>query len=98
MLQAFTSIKKGLERLDVDTNRLNEDLDKNYVVVSEALLTHLRMQQNCSDPYEKLKTICRNHNTIGPTEIKSFIESLNIPNDVKDQLKEITPHNYRGYN
>lgn len=98
MLQALSSIKKGLNKLDVDEIKLKNDLDKNYVVVSEALLTHLRMQPQCSNPYEKLKTICRTHDNITADEIETFIDSLNVSSEIKAQLKQITPHNYCGYN
>lgn len=98
MLQAYTSIEKGLQRLDVNIDKLNQDLNKNYVVVSEAILTHLRLQPDCSDPYEKLKLFCRNHDNINKEEFEQFIDSLNVSDDVKVQLKEITPQNYCGYN
>ena len=92
---AFDSIKKGLDKLVVNEEKINEDLENNWIVVAEGIQTVLR-RVNYPKPYEALKDLTRTNEKIGEQEIKSFIERLDVSDDVKKELKKITPFNYTG--
>lgn len=92
---ALRSIEKGLDKLIVNDAKLYDDLDSNWAVVSEAIQTILR-RENYPNPYEALKTLTRGNNSIDKKAIHHFIDGLKIGNDVKKELKKITPHNYTG--
>ena len=94
-LIGFISTLKGLEKLVVNTNKLNEDLNKNWIVVAEAIQTILR-KEGFKNPYEALKELTRSNAKVDQKEIQNFIEELNIDQQVKSKLKSITPFNYTG--
>ena len=79
----------------LNENKLNEDLEKNWAVVAEAIQTILR-RENYPNPYEALKTLTRGNATIDKKSIHKFIDSLKVSDDIKKELKAITPQNYTG--
>lgn len=94
-LLAFKSLHKGLDKLLLNPDAINADLDDNWAVVSEAIQTILR-RENYPNPYEALKELTRTHQKIGQAEILLFIDKLNVSQAVKDELKKITPWTYLG--
>ena len=96
-LIAFKSIEKGLGKLIVNDAKIYEDLDSNWAVVSEAIQTILR-RENYPNPYEALKELTRGNNSIDKKSIHRFIDSLKVKEEIKKELKKITPHNYTGVN
>lgn len=94
-LLAFKSLQKGLDKLLLNQDAINADLEDNWAVVSEAIQTILR-RENYPNPYEALKELTRTHQKIGQAEIQLFIDQLNVSQPVKDELKKITPWTYLG--
>ena len=94
-LIAFRSVEKGLEKLVLNNSKINEDLENNWAVVSEAIQTILR-RENYPKPYEALKELTRGNNHINKKNIHQFIDSLKISNELKKELKKISPGNYTG--
>ena len=92
---AIQSSLKGLSKLQISPERLDADLDTNWEVLAEPIQTVMR-RYGIEKPYEKLKTLTRG-NRIEPDALHAFIESLDIPDDAKQQLKSLTPRNYIGY-
>lgn len=92
---AIRSIEKGLGKLVINDAKLYEDLDNNWAVVAEAIQTILR-REKFPNPYEALKALTRGNNKIDKKAIHQFIEDLKINEDLKRELKRITPHNYTG--
>lgn len=92
---AIKSIEKGLGKLVVNNSRIEEDLENNWAVVAEAIQTILR-RENYKNPYEALKDLTRGKNQIDKKQIHSFIDGLSIDNQIKKELKKITPQNYIG--
>lgn len=92
---AMHSIIKGLEKLILNEAKLKEDLENNRVVVAEAIQTILR-RENYPDPYGALKELTRKNEKISAAEIAAFIDSLEVSDAVKRELKAITPFNYTG--
>lgn len=92
---SIKSIQKGLSKLDVNFSVIEEDLNKSWQVVAEGIQTILR-RENYPQPYETLKNFTRNNITITKENIHQFIDSLNISEDIKQELKKITPQNYIG--
>lgn len=93
-LIAYKSIAVGLGKLVVNQRRISEDLDGSWEVLSEAVQTVLR-KHGSELPYEKLKELTRGV-TISPSEIESFINELDLPEDEKRRLLELTPADYTG--
>jgi adenylosuccinate lyase len=89
------AIEKGLEKLVVNYGKIEEDLENNWAVVSEAIQTILR-RENYPQPYEALKELTRGNHKIDKKAIHAFIDSLKVNNEIKKELKKITPHNYTG--
>ena len=96
-LIAFNSTLKGLSKLLLNEAKLNQDLENNWAVVAEAIQTVLR-REGFDKPYEMLKGLTRTNTGINKESIQAFIESLNISNDLKAELKQITPQNFTGIN
>lgn len=96
-LIAFRSIEKGLGKLVINDAKIYEDLENNWAVVAEAIQTILR-RENYPNPYEALKDLTRGNNKIDKKAIHQFIDKLKIKEEVKKELKKITPHNYTGIN
>jgi adenylosuccinate lyase len=94
-LVAFKSIEKGLNSLIINDSKIYADLDNNWAVVSEAIQTVLR-KENYPNPYEALKELTRGNNQINKKSIHQFIDGLKIDDDLKKELKKISPHNYTG--
>ena len=94
-LIAFESIFKGLKKLEVNTIRIENDLNSNWAVVAEAIQTILR-KEGYPNPYEALKELTRTNSKINREAIQKFIETLNIKEEIKSKLKTITPFNYTG--
>ncbi|MEO2147893.1 MAG: adenylosuccinate lyase, partial [Flavobacteriaceae bacterium] len=94
-LIAINSTIKGIEKLIVNEDKINEDLNKNWAIISEAIQTILR-REGYQNPYETLKELTRKNTSVNQEIIHSFIDTLNIDDKVKNELKEITPSNYTG--
>ena len=94
-LIAFRSIEKGLGKLVINDAKIYEDLENNWAVVAEAIQTILR-RENYPNPYEALKDLTRGNNKIDKKAIHQFIDKLKIKDEIKRDLKKITPHNYTG--
>jgi adenylosuccinate lyase len=93
---AFNSLLKGLNKIVVNEDRINSDLENNWVVVSEALQTILR-REGFHKPYEALLELTRTNQKITKESITGFIENLDISESLKSELKRITPFNYTGF-
>lgn len=94
-LIAFSSTLKGLNKLLLNEARLNDDLENNWAVVAEAIQTILR-REGFANPYEALKGLTRTNERINKERISKFIDGLDVSQDVKNELKQITPQNYTG--
>jgi adenylosuccinate lyase len=94
-LIGLKSTLKGLKKLVVNTAKVEDDLNANWVVVAEAIQTILR-KEGFPNPYEALKELTRTNATINREVIHQFIDKLEINKEVKTQLKTITPFNYTG--
>ncbi|QQS50385.1 MAG: adenylosuccinate lyase [Bacteroidota bacterium] len=92
---AIKSLRKGMEKLLLNPEKIESDLANNWLVVAEALQTILR-REGYPNPYEALRDLTRTNRKIGQQEISTFIESLDIDEQVKKELKQITPFNYTG--
>ena len=92
---AFKSLTKGLGKLLLNENALNRDLNNCWAVVAEGIQTVLR-REGYPKPYEALKALTRTNQTVTEQSIKEFIDTLNVSDRIKDELRAITPHNYTG--
>ena len=94
-LIAFQSTLKGLNKLLLNEDAIYRDLDKMWNVVAEGIQTILR-REGYPKPYETLKALTRTNAGINADTIRDFVETLNVREAVKDELRAITPHNYTG--
>jgi adenylosuccinate lyase len=94
-LIAFQSTLKGLNKLLLNKEKFEQDLENNWAVVAEAIQTILR-REGYSNPYEALKGLTRTNEKINQQSIANFIDTLEISNEIKIELKNITPSNYTG--
>lgn len=94
-LIAFTSLQKGLGKLIVDEQRIADDLSRNYEVVAEAIQTILR-REGYPHPYEALKQLTRTGRAMDENAIRTFVNSLELSDAVKEEILRITPLNYLG--
>ncbi len=94
-LIAFQAVQKGLGKLLLNEARLNEDLERNWMVVAEGIQNILR-REGYPQPYEALKALTRGKAAIGKAEIHAFIDALEVGEGVKAELKAISPQNYVG--
>ena len=92
---AIRSTEKGIGKLLLNEPKLKADLENNWAVVAEAIQTILR-RENYPKPYEALKELTRGKHAIDKTAIHNFITSLKISNQLKNELKKITPANFTG--
>jgi adenylosuccinate lyase len=92
---SLRSIEKGLGKLILNDAKIHEDLENNWAVVAEAVQTILR-RENYPNPYEALKDLTRGNGKIDKKAIHTFIDGLKIKEDLKKELKKISPHNYTG--
>jgi len=91
---AFQAILKGFTKLNVDSERMLQDLNQNWEVLGEAIQTVMR-KYGIENPYEKLKELTRGK-TLTQSACQQFIENLPLPESVKAQLKALTPATYLG--
>lgn len=94
-LIAYRSLLKGLDKLILNRQAFERDLENNWAVVAEALQTILR-REGYPKPYEALKELTRTNSVITKESIATFIDSLQISEEVKKELKIISPSNYTG--
>lgn len=94
---ALNSTLKGLSKLQLNEAAIRLDLEENWAVVAEALQTILR-REGYPKPYEALKELTRTNSAITEESIKTFIETLNVSTEIKEELKAISPYNYTGVN
>ena len=92
---AIKSTLKGLNKLLLNEQAIEKDLEENWAVVAEAIQTILR-REFFPNPYEALKDLTRSNEVIDRRAIHNFIDSLNVNDSVKEELKRITPQNYTG--
>ena len=92
---AFGALLRGLNKLIIREDNIQKDLEKNWAVVSEAIQTILR-REGYPKPYEALKGLTRTNAAITQTSIAEFIDTLNVSDTLKTELKAITPQNYTG--
>jgi adenylosuccinate lyase len=95
MMIAVKSLIKGLDKLILNEEKIQQDLNANWAVVSEAIQTILR-RENFPKPYEALKQLTRTNAHVEKHMIDEFIDSLNVPAKVKAELHRIAPENYTG--
>lgn len=93
---AIYSTIKGLNKLLLNEKAISRDLDNMWNVVAEAIQTILR-REGYEKPYETLKELTRTNSVINAESISKFIDTLNVSDKIKLELKNITPHNYTGY-
>ncbi|MBX3164254.1 MAG: adenylosuccinate lyase [Bacteroidetes bacterium] len=96
-LISYASILKGLNKLILNEAALKQDLEDNWAVVAEAIQTILR-REGYPKPYEALKDLTRTNAQITQQSLHEFINTLNVSDSIKEELKKITPHNYTGIN
>lgn len=94
-LIAIEATLKGLDKLLLNQSRLEEDLERNWAVVAEAIQTILR-REGYPNPYEALKQLTRTNTVIDRKAISAFIEELAVSEETKKELRSITPQNYTG--
>ncbi|MCX6311127.1 MAG: adenylosuccinate lyase [Bacteroidetes bacterium] len=94
-LIALKSLQKGLGKLILNESVLEKDLEDNWAVVAEAIQTILR-REGYPKPYEALKELTRGNATITKASIHNFIDTLNVSEKIKSELKNISPQNFTG--
>ncbi len=92
---AIKSTLKGLNKILINTDAIEKDLENNWAVVAEAIQTILR-REFFPNPYEALKDLTRNNTVMNKESIHNFIDGLNVSDSLKEELKQITPQNYTG--
>ena len=92
---ALSSLEKGISKLELNQDAINKDLDDNWAVVAEAIQTLLR-KEGYPNPYEALKELTRKNEKITQQSFTSFIEGLDVSDELKARLKAITPFTYTG--
>ena len=95
-LIAFASLKKGLGKLILNEEAIQADLHRNWAVVAEAIQTVLR-REGYPNPYETLKALTRTGSVIDENTIETFINGLDVNEQVKEELRTITPWSYTGF-
>ena len=96
-LISYKSILKGLDKLILNEEIFNRDLENNWAVVAEAVQTILR-REGYPKPYEALKDLTRTNAQITKQSMQAFINGLNVSDAVKQELLQITPQNFVGKN
>ena len=94
-LIAVSSLMKGLGKLIINREAIDRDLDVNWAVVAEGIQTILR-REKYPNPYEALKALTRTNKGITQADIAAFIDGLDVPEPVKQELRALTPHTYIG--
>ncbi|MBT5699469.1 MAG: adenylosuccinate lyase [Flavobacteriales bacterium] len=94
-LIAFSSLNKGLEKLVLNEEKIRNDLDNNWAVCAEAIQTILR-RESYPNPYESLKDLTRTNSHITQESLSLFINGLDVSEEIKEELRRISPFNYTG--
>jgi adenylosuccinate lyase len=94
-LIALKSLEKGINKLELNQKAIDADLEDNWAVVAEAIQTILR-REGYPKPYEALKGLTRTNQKITSVVIKEFIKTLEVSEDIKNELMQISPFNYTG--
>ncbi|MBI1838582.1 MAG: adenylosuccinate lyase [Flavobacteriia bacterium] len=94
-LIAFKSTLQGLDKLLLNENAITDELENNWAVVAEAIQTILR-REGFPKPYEALKGLTRKNEAVTQLTVHAFVDALNISDDLKNELKAISPRNYTG--
>jgi adenylosuccinate lyase len=94
-LIAFQSTLKGLDKLLLNEPKFAEDLENNWAVVAEAIQTILR-REAYPNAYEALKGLTRTNEKINRQSISNFIETLDVSEEVKEEMRAVSPSNYTG--
>lgn len=92
---AMRSLHTGLDKLTINKEKIAKDLDENFVVVAEGIQSILR-REGYPKPYEALKSITRSRKKLTKDDLNGFIDGLEIADDVKDELKALSPETYIG--
>jgi adenylosuccinate lyase len=92
---SINSIKKGINKLVINKEKIDKDLESNWAIVSEGIQTILR-REGFKNPYEVLKGLTRGKENISKEDIWKFIDKLDVSEELKKELKELTPFNYFG--
>jgi adenylosuccinate lyase len=92
---ALKSLLKGLDKLELNKEAIDHHLEENWAVVAEGIQTILR-REGFPKPYEALKSLTRTNEKITEKKIKEFIDTLDVGEKVKYELRRITPFNYTG--
>jgi len=95
ILISFASLTKGMGKLLVNKEKIQYDLDQNWAVLAEAIQTVLR-REGYPKPYEALKALTRTNDRIDEKAIRRFVESLEVSDAVKEELRTLRPENYTG--
>ena len=93
-LIAYQASLKGISKLQTNADRLNADLENSWEVLAEPIQTVMR-RYNIEKPYEKLKELTRGK-AITKETLQEFVQTLDMPQEAKDELMQLTPHNYIG--
>jgi adenylosuccinate lyase len=93
-LVALSSLLKGLAKLEVDTQRLDADLDASWEVLAEAIQTVMR-RYGIENPYEQLKALTRGRRITGD-DLRAFVDTLELPEEARQALRSLTPAAYTG--
>ncbi len=94
-LISFLSLNNGLEKLVLNEEKIRNDLDNNWAVCAEAIQTILR-RESYPNPYESLKDLTRRNTHINQESLSLFINELDISEEIKEELRRISPFNYTG--
>jgi len=95
MMIAYNSLKKGINKLELNKKAIAADLEDNWSVIAEGIQNILR-RENYPNPYEALKNLTRTHDKITASSFKSFIETLDVPDAIKAELGNLSPFTYTG--
>jgi len=95
MLIALKSLEKGIKKLELNQSAIDADLEDNWAVVAEAIQTILR-REGFPKPYEALKGLTRKNEKVTALTIKDFIETLDVSEEIKAELRVISPFNFTG--
>jgi adenylosuccinate lyase len=93
---AFSSTLRGIGKLLLNRKAIDADLDAHWAVVAEGIQTILR-REGYPNPYETLKALTRTNEAITEESIHNFVESLNVNEEVKAELRALSPHSYTGF-
>jgi len=93
---AIASTLKGMNKLLLNADAINADLDSMWSVVAEGIQTILR-REGYPNPYETLKQLTRVNTAVTAGSIAAFIDTLDVPDTVKEELRRLSPHSYTGY-